>query len=127
MTSRFIRDIKAHEMRVKQQREDGTLAFSMMRNSGLLRTITVRLPIPTLAMMDFLKRYGPWESRQEIVYRMVLTAFDEFLAQATPETRKEFEAVADAALEEWNKKKSSDSSKGAALRRRAKRVPRKKG
>jgi hypothetical protein len=104
-TSTFLRDLKAHQAHMEKLQEEGsTMSYTIMRHMGILKPFAVRLPAPMLAVLDELAKWGPWESKQEMVYRMIESSYLEFVRDAPPAVREKFLAVTNQALEKWKKK-----------------------
>lgn len=111
-TSRFLSEIKAHQAHLEQLEEgggtlSGPLAYAVIRDMGILKPFAVRLPAPMLAVLDELAKWGPWESKQEMVYRMIESSYEEFMRDASPAVREKFVAVMNQALDKWKKKKAA--------------------
>lgn len=106
--SRFVQDIKDHWAYLERLERDGTdnpgFSYELMQQGGMLRPFTVRLPIPYLAVLDELAKYGPWRSKQEMVFRMIESAYLEFREGAGPDIQKRIDEAMGKASDAWNKK-----------------------
>ncbi|MFY9328806.1 MAG: hypothetical protein WAO76_12455 [Georgfuchsia sp.] len=108
--SKFTEIISEHQAEIErmikqQERGGGTPAsYAMFQNMGMLKPFAVRLPVTTLAMLDELQNYGPWPSKQEMVFQMIESAIIEFIESAAEPVQKRFDEVANIAFKEWEKK-----------------------
>jgi hypothetical protein len=63
-------------------------------------------------MMDELYKFGPWNSKQEMLFDMVDDVIHQFLA--SPDTgdavREQFRNVAQAALDEWRSSRKEEAA-----------------
>lgn len=88
------------------------MTYAMMHSEGMLKPATFRLPVTTLAMMDELYTFGPWDSKQEMLFDLVDDAIHQFLT--SPDTgeavREKFHKVAEDALEEWRSSRREDAA-----------------
>jgi hypothetical protein len=130
MASSFLRDVKAHQAHMEKLLEEGsTMSYAIMRSMGILKPFAVRLPAPMLAVLGELVKYGPWESKQEMVYEMIQSSYSEFYADASPEVREKFSALMNRELEKWSKKTTGqvlDLSAGKMIPAKGKRKRAKK-
>lgn len=105
--SRVLQKIDEYQQELKNRipEENPTIpvSYAMMQASGLLKATTFRLPVHTLAQMDELFKFGPWDSKQEMVFDLVDDVIQQFLQDpGTGEpVREKFRQVAQAALDEW--------------------------
>lgn len=102
--SRILEQIDRFQEQLKAL-EAGPLppTYASMQQAGLLKPATFRLPVGTLAMLDELYKFGPWDSKQEMVYELFDDVIQEFLnSPGTGEpVRAKFAKVAQSALDEW--------------------------
>lgn len=104
--SKIIQKIDEFQKEMKAREEAGggiPMDYSMMHSAGLLKTVTFRLPVNTVAMLDELYTFGPWSSKAEMLYEIIDEVIQEFLhAPDTGEpVREKFHQVAQAALDQW--------------------------
>lgn len=73
--------------------EGKSLTYEQMQGLGLVKPFAVRLPVTLIAELEALAHYGPWRSKQEMVYQMIRASVVE-IAKASPFIR---DALTDAA------------------------------
>jgi hypothetical protein len=110
--SRILKKIDQFQQELKAQDSGIPMSYSMMQSMGLLKAATFRLPVTTLAMMDELYTFGPWDSKQEMLFDLVDDAIHQFLQ--SPDTgekvREKFQKVAQDALNEWRSSRGEDAA-----------------
>lgn len=102
--SRFLDQIESHQeaMRRSDEEYDMEMNYNTFRINGLTKPYTVRLPVTTLAQLDYLLKFGPWNTKQEMLYSMINGAILDFIESSgvgVP-VRQEFIQIAKKALEE---------------------------
>jgi hypothetical protein len=111
MGSKFLREIAEHQAYLERLQRDGTdnprLLYVIMQGSGTLKPFTVRIPSPYLAVLEEVLKHGPWQSKQEMVFRMIESAYLEYREQASPELQKRLDEVMDKEIEAFNKKQKA--------------------
>jgi Arc/MetJ-type ribon-helix-helix transcriptional regulator len=102
--SKFLEKIDRHQEEVRKQLEGAfPMTYDMMQEVGLLKPTTFRLPAPTIAKLDELVKYGPWNSKQEMIYELFEEVIEEFInSPGTGElVRDHFHQVSKSAFDEW--------------------------
>jgi hypothetical protein len=98
----FIDEINKHQEEIRRLSEQqGTeMTYEMMRVAGLVKVYTFRVPVHTLAQLDYLMKFGPWSSKQEMLYSLINSGIQEFIN--SPDTsesiRAEFRRIAEQAF-----------------------------
>jgi hypothetical protein len=105
--TRFYKEVERYQEEIKRLQEEGAeLPYALMRTMGILKPFTVRLPMTTLAQLDELAAYGPWESKQEMVFKMIDSAIREFLDSSSEVTVKQFQKASEKSLEQWKEEQA---------------------
>lgn len=101
--STFLKEIEEYQERMRRESERGqVMDYNLMRHIGLIRPYTVRLPVTTLAELDELMKFGPWNSKQEMIFKIIDGAIQDFLddPETADKVRERFLAIQKKALEE---------------------------
>jgi hypothetical protein len=91
-------DFLKHYEETSVIREGKPLTYAQMQGLGLLQPYAVRLPITMIAEFDALAHYGPWASKQEMLYQLIRASMDE-IAKQEPFVHEQMTRVANEALE----------------------------
>ncbi len=98
----FIDEINKHQEEIRRLAEEqGTeMTYDMMRAAGLVKVYTFRVPVHTLAQLDYLMKFGPWPSKQEMLYSIINSAIQEFInsPDVGEPVRAEFRRIAEQAF-----------------------------
>jgi hypothetical protein len=101
--SRVLKKITEHQKEIEEGGPTISLSYSTMVSEDLIKPYSIRLPVTTLAMLDDIIAYGPWDSKQEAYYEILNDFIHEYID--SPETsdyqKKTCLEAADKALEEW--------------------------
>jgi hypothetical protein len=101
--STFLKEVNEYQEKMRREAEEGQpLDYNLMKHIGLIKPYTVRLPVTTLAELDELTKFGPWESKQEMIFKIIDGAIRDFLDDAGTgeKVRKSFHEAAKKALDE---------------------------
>lgn len=98
----FIDEINKHQEEIQRLSEQrGTpMTYEMMRVAGLVKVYTFRVPVHTLAQLDYLMKFGPWSSKQEMLYSLINSGIQEFIdsPNTSESVRTEFQRIAEQAF-----------------------------
>lgn len=102
MSNHFREQIRQYQEDLRRLHEEGRpLNYETMRAMGLLKTVSFRLPVTTVALLDEMVKWTPWSTKQEMLYEMINSAINDFLQTCPEPVREGLEEMARAALEEW--------------------------
>ena len=100
--SSFIRRINEQRDYMLKKGNLNHVSYGIFRLWGVLRAVTVRLPVTTIAKMKLLEKKCPgWESQQEMVFEMIESCVQDWITkQPSPEqAASEFDQEARRALQ----------------------------
>lgn len=110
MTNRFRDQIRRHQDDIRRLHEENSpLSYDTMRTMGLLKPVSFRLPVTTIALLDEMVKWTPWSTKQEMFYEMINSGIDDFLQTCPEPVREGLEEMARAALEEWEAEQQSSA------------------
>jgi hypothetical protein len=107
--SKFMQRIDEHQKRIEEEArlsEQGTpLTYPQMLVFGMLKPVNFRLPITTAAQLDVLLKYGPWETKQQMVAELLMDTIEDFLSDPNTHenVRKDFQTAGEEAFNEWKR------------------------
>jgi hypothetical protein len=104
----FLKILHKHQAeidRMLSERDEGTpIPYSVMRDNGMLKPFAVRLPITLVAILDEMVKHGLWESKQEMAYDMIQSAYVDFVESLPEEDKLKFNEIQKNAWEAWRVK-----------------------
>ena len=109
MSNQFREQIRRHQDDLRRLHEEGQpLDYETMRAIGLLKPVSFRLPVSTVALLDEMVKWTPWSTKQEMLYEMIDSAINDFLQTCPEPVREGLEEMARAALEAWELERRGD-------------------
>lgn len=106
--SHFLHVLREHQAEidrlVAEQAGGKSISYSMMRDMGMLKPFAVRLPVTLIAVLDEMMGQGLWESKQEMVYDMIQSTYEDFLESSPESTKAIFADIQKKAWDSWEKK-----------------------
>lgn len=88
-------------------REGKPLTYDQMHGMGLLKPYAARLPVTMIAELETLAHYGPWKSKQEMIYQLLKASLDSIAADSAF-MQDELNSAAESALGEWRKAQGTE-------------------
>lgn len=102
MSSHWLKEVRDHQKRVEEDSDGMPLDYRTARMMGLLRPVSFRTPFHVLPQLDLLAKFGPWDSKQEMLSSIVESAIHDFLVDSSESVRKMFLDVVQAEMDKLN-------------------------
>ena len=100
--SAFLQVAKEHKEeleRIMNPTADGRLSYSDASTRGLLKQISVSLPVDVISKLEVIQESGLWSSKQEVVYDIITCAVDDFYSFSSDDLKRVLDHAGHSALQ----------------------------
>lgn len=108
---------------IQREGRDGSVdhvSYSQFKRMAVLKPVTFRLPVTTIAKMQLLMEQRPeiWESQQEMMFEMIESAIQDWIkSRDAPQIAKAFDEAAHRALQHPGLEEGNDVFEDPAQRK----------